>query len=205
MNSIDIDNEIKLLERQRDVIIEMLNSLITQFQVALPTIAEKWICREVERRIEDHPDVVETLGVDKLKVLKTKMNDLITSLPQIAIQETSDKSDWPHNRQPETPGYGQDRNESFFQKSFRRVINHLGGLLDEFGLLTEPKGHISSWERTSNGRIQYAINPGFNTTSIESITLFSKEYTPYAELTKKIENMKKELAKAKARELWESA
>lgn len=205
MNSMEITKEIELLDHQRNVTNEKLNSLITQFQAALPSAVDPWMRKEVQRRIEDHPDVVEKLGVEKLKVLKSKLNDLINSLPKIVAQETSDKSDWPHNRQLETSGYGQGKNEAFFNKSFRNVINHLGGLLNEFGLLTEPKGHVSSWESTGNGLFRYAINPRFDLKSIESIAIFNKEYSQHVELTKKMEILEKELAKAKARELWESA
>ena len=97
MNSMEITKEIELLENQRNVITEKLNSLITQFQAALPSAVDPWMRKEVQRRIEDHPDVVEKLGVEKLKVLKSKLNDLINSLPKIVAQETSEKSDWPQS------------------------------------------------------------------------------------------------------------
>ncbi len=217
MKSTSIAKEVEALQIQKSSVEEKLNTLMRRFQFELPSIAATWMRREVERRIEDHPDFLEKPGTAALNALKAKVNDLIASLPEIVKKETSDESDWPHNRAAESLGHERDKNEPFFNKSFRNVISYLGAVLDEFGLLSEFKicvqswetvgngGCIPSWERLGTGRFRYAINPGFEALSTPSVREFSKVYDRYRALSVKLNNKQKELAKTKAREIWEFA
>jgi hypothetical protein len=204
MKSKELTVEITALEEQRATLATQLDALIHAFQKQLPSVAEPWIRREVERRIEDHPDRVEELGIEKLKILKNRMNSLISELPEIVEKETSDKQDWPHYRAKDTSGYKQNKNEPFFNKAFRNVISHIGTILDEFGLLTEPKGHVPNWKQTANGKFRFAINPGFESLSIQPVKKFVNLEKEYETLITKLNEKKAELAKAKAKELWES-
>jgi hypothetical protein len=205
MKSTDIEVEVSSLQQHGDALRNQLNVLIQRFQNELPSLAEPWIRREVIRRIEDHPETVAALGAEKLKSLKGKVNSLIESLPDIVKKETSDSEDWPHNRAPESSGYGRSENEPFFNKAFRNVISNMGVVLDEFGLLTEPKGYVSSWERTGAGGFRFAINPGLDFLSIPILIEFGQLYKQYRVVAENLEKKQKELAKAKAREMWESA
>jgi hypothetical protein len=203
MKSVEIAKEVEALQKEKSAIVEKLNTLIRGFQSELPPVAEKWIRREVERQIEDHPDVVEKLGVDKLKVLKGKVTNLIASIPEIVKDETSNESDWPHNRAVGSTGYGAGRNEPFFDKSFRNVISYLGGLLEEFDLLSQPKGYITIWQRVGGGKFRFGANPGFEGTP--STKEFDEIYKQFKTLSESVDRKQDELARAKARELWESA
>ncbi|MHC1623288.1 MAG: hypothetical protein ACXQTR_01705 [Candidatus Methanospirareceae archaeon] len=204
MKSSDIQTEVSSLKQEYDTLRERLNLLVQQFQNEVPSAAESWIKREVERRIEDHPDTVAALGVEKLKSLKSKMNALISSLPDVAKKETSNTAEWPQYQKTNRNDYSRGA-ESFFDKTFRGIISHLGALLDEFGFLTEPKGYVASWEKNSYGRIRYAINPGFDHSSVPVLTEFQAVHKEFRVLEEKLENKEKELAKTKAKELWESA
>ena len=201
----DIEAEIALITAQRDAFVTKLDALVVQFQNELPSLATPWINREVERRIEDHPDVVEKLGVARLKTLKGKVADLIASLPQVVKKETSDKRTWPHYQAPDTTGYGRNKEEPYFNKSFRTVISQLGAVLDEFGLLSEPKGYVPSWERVGMGMFRYAINPGFECLSTETLNEYSRASKEYRALLDKLAAIQAEHAKTKAKELWDSA
>jgi len=205
MKSTDIEADVSSLQQQRDTHRDQLNLLVQHFQGELPLAAELWIRHEVERRIEDHPDTVAALGVEKLKSLKGKMNALVASLSEIVKKETSNTADWPHYRTPDDSGYGGGKSEPFFDKAFRNVISHLGEVLDEFDLLTEPKGHVVSWEKTGPGRVRYAINPGFDPRSTPALGEFAQVYKEFRGVAETLEKKQKDLAKAKAKELWESA
>jgi len=205
MKSTDIAAEVSSLQPQHDALTKRLDAFVQRFQDELPSLAEPWMRREVARRIEDHPETVEALSVEKLKTLKGKVNALMVVLPEIVKQETSDKKNWPHYRTPETTGYGRDKDEPFFNKAFRNVISYLGAILDEFGLLAEPKGYVPSWEKIGPGKFRFAINPGFEVLSTATLNEFDQVYKEYRLLAEKLDNKQKELAKAKAREMWESA
>ena len=217
MKITSVAKEVEALQMQMSSIEEKLDFLIRCFQVELPSIAETWMRREMERRIGEHPEVLEKLGAEKLKALKSKANDLIASLPEIVKKETSDERDWPHHRETEFSGREFDKNEPFFNRAFRNVISYLGIVLDEFGLLSQLKicvpswervgngGCIPPWERLGNGRFRYAIDPGFEAISPLSVKEFNELYNRYKTLSVKLSNKQKELAKAKAREIWEVA
>jgi len=205
MKSIDIEADVSSLQQQSDTLRDRLNLLCQRFQSELPSAAESWIRHEVERRIEEHPDAVVILGTGKLKSLKTKVNALVASLPDIAIKETSNRADWPQYRKTSDGDYGGGMSEAFFNKAFRNVISHLGAVLDEFGLLVEPKGHVASWQKIGDRRFRYAINPGFDAHSTPVLGEFWQVYKEFRSVEDKLENRQKDLAKAKAKELWESA
>ena len=205
MKSKELAVEIIALEEQRAARIWQLDALIHAFQKRLPSIAEPWIRREVERRIERHPDRVARLGIEKLRILKGKLNLLISELPEIVKEACSDTQDWPHYRAKDTSGYGQYRNEPFFNKAFRNVISHVGAILDEFGLLAEPEGRVPSWKKTPNGKFAYVVNPRFESHSIRPVEEFRELEKEYEALVAKLRGKREELAIAKAKELWDAA
>jgi hypothetical protein len=201
MKSDDIEAEVILLQKQCDVLMDQLDRLVQRFQDKLPSLAEPWIRHQVEYRIEDNPEKVAALGLDKLKSLKVKLNSLIASLADIVKTETSDRNDWPHYRPRDSRGYGRD--EHFFQKAFRNVISYIGTLLDEYGLLKEPKD--LSWEKTAPGKYRFAINPGFDFMSMPLFKEYEQKYKEYGGIKSELKRKQIELAKTKAREMWESA
>jgi len=205
MKSTEIEADVLSLRQQRDALRDQLDTLVQRFQGELPLAAESWIRNEVERRIEDHPDTVTALGVEKLKSLKDKMNALVVSLPEIVKKETSNTADWPQHRKKDDDGLSWGKNEPFFAKAFRNVINHLGEVLDEFGLLTEPRGYVASWVKMGPSEIRYAINPGFDPSSTPALGEFAQVYEKFRGVAEALEKGQQELARAKAKELWESA
>lgn len=78
-------------------------------------------------------------------------------------------------------------------------------MLDEFGLLASPKGHISGWERIGSGQIRYAINPGFDPKSSSAIMEYDSLLTKHREAVRRLSAKRVALEQAMARELWESA
>jgi hypothetical protein len=205
MKSADIEAEVSLLKLQRDTLKDQLNLLVERFQNELPSAAESWIKSELESRIEDHPDTVAALGIEKLRSLKGRVSALVASLPDIAKKEMSNTVDWPHYRMRDHDSDSRGVSEFFFKQVFREVISHLGPVLDEFGLLTEPKGNLVSWHKIGEGRFRYAVDPKFDARSTPVLDEFQRVYKDFRSVEDKLENKTKELAKTKARELWESA
>ena len=205
MKSADIEAEVSLLKLQRDTLRDLLNLLVQRFQNELPSAAESWIRRELESRIEDHTDTVAALGIEKLRSLKGRVSALVASLPDIAKKEMSNTVDWPHYRIRDRDSDSRGVSEFFFKQVFREVISHLGEVLDEFGLLTEPEDHLASWHKIGEGRFRYAVDPEFDASSTPVLEEFQRVYKDFRSVEDELENKMKELAKTKAKELWESA
>jgi len=203
MKSTEIEADVLSLQKQRDALRDQLDILVQRFQGELPLAAEAWIRHEVERQIEGHPDTVTALGVEKLTSLKNKMNALVASLPEIVKAETSNTADWPQYQKNHDDDYG--RNEPYFARAFRNVISHLGKVLDEFGLLTEPRGYVARWVKMGSGEPSYVINPGFDPSSTPALGEFPQKYKEFGGVAETLETRQQDLARAKAKELWESA
>lgn len=205
MKSEEITRELEQLEKQRQSVATKLDEVVEKFRDELPKLAEPWIRKEMEGRISRYPDVVQKLGKEKLSVLKTKFNKLISELPAIAKNETKDKNDWPHYRKPGTTGYGEGKNEPFFEKAFRNVVSYIGPLLQEHNLLNEPSGYGQSWQHVGGGRVRYAINTGFQDMNVESRKEYYTISRDYDDIIQKMDARKLALSHAKAQELWEAA
>lgn len=207
MKSHEISQILAEFENQRFDLVAALDVAFEKFRGFLPGIAETWMRREVERRIAGNPDQVQALGLEKVKILKWKINALIDRLPAIASEETRNRKEWPHYRVPDPADDGKliTNNESYFTKAFKSVISHVAAPLDEFGLLSEPKGYYPSWAKISDAKLRYAINPGFVNQANGPVAEYMGLFKKYESLIVKIEITKAELSKAKARELWESA
>jgi hypothetical protein len=204
MKSDEISKTIEELDNQKSNLVPRLDNLVEQFRHRLPSIAEPWIKRQLDDTIQRHADRITALGVDKVRALKEKFNRLICQLPEISNEETKNKKDWPHYRTPDSTGYSNGKNEPFFEKSFRSVISYLGSILNEFGLLTEPRGCFPSWQSVAPGKFRYSINFGFEVLSIEPIREYDRLFKEYYTIVEKIDANRKLLTTTKARELWES-
>jgi hypothetical protein len=205
MKSEEITAQISALEKQLEVEADKLDAIVEKFRGELGPLAEIWMRKQVEAAVADQPAKIQALGIEKVKALKQKVNDLIAKLPEIAKQETSDKTYWPHRggKTDDSSTLG----EAFFDSSFRKVISHLGGVLSEFGLIEHRTGQpYQIWNYVSPGKFRYGINPGLRDQNRPTVTeYFNVKGKGYTRLVGEIQSAKIDLEKAKARELWESA
>jgi hypothetical protein len=208
MKSAEIAAEITAIDENRARLTAQLDSVMVRIQECLPPIAESWIKGELNRQIERHPDQVQSLGVEKLRVLKDRVKALLTSLPEIAKKEImSPKQDWPHCRTSLPQGYS-DYHEPFFFNAFRDIVSHVGPMLDEFGLLKEEtQGSVPSWKRVAPGKLRYSIGfvPPHDVSRIQLVQEYNRTCKEFQRVMAALEAKREELAKTKARELFESA
>lgn len=203
MNSAEIEKALHLLEQQHEADRQSLDSRIAGVRLGLETEAVKWINGEVESLVVDAPEVVTSLGIERLREFKNRVKALNASLPEVVANETSKREEWPHHAAP----LGQVHSslvESYFPAVFRRIISHLGPILHEYRLLTEPFSQSSSWSKEEN-IFRYRIHTGFRSESIPAILEYDQLYRHFQIVESEISKLKKSLAEARARELWESA
>ncbi len=205
MNSTTVQAQLTDIENKLSASAHRLDAIVEEYRGQLPSLADTWIRKEVDSRIKDNPDKVQSLGLERLKELKLELANLIARLPQIAHKETEDRSDWPHYRVEVKSGYGRGENESFFSKAFHNVISHVASILHQFGLLTEPKGHVKVWEDRGNGKFRYIINTGFMFMAVPTRDRFNEAFKEWEALESQAGRLQTELSQAKAKELWDSA
>ena len=139
-HSSEIDGELAALRPQRDTLLASMDALMPACCEELVEAAGHWINSEVARQVSDHARQVSEMGLEKAKVVKAQVADLIAKLPRIVSEATSDPATWPHR------GAKQEvRNrEPYFSAVFRATISNLGSILDSAGFLASP-GHFSIW------------------------------------------------------------
>lgn len=131
----------------------------------MPAAAASWMSNELEREIKSNLEVVQSLGIEKLRGLKSKFKALTKNLPEIVATEFQKSGIWPHHKM--TPSYSMvasspGASEPHLNRVFRNAISYLGNLLDEFGLIEEQRVCFASWERTRQKRFRYDNNLGLN-------------------------------------------
>lgn len=204
MNSAELEAQLSEVESKLATEHQKLDAIVEEFRNELPSLAEPWMRKELEGRISDNAQKIQAMGVERLKELKAKLSNLFSDLTRIAREETADRKDWPHYRPEMEPGNQRGENEHFFDKAFRNVISHLGGLLNQYGLLEIPKGYVSTWESRGGGKFRYAVNPGFMDMKVVSRQKFTDACGPEKELKRQLLRLRQELAQVKAKELWDS-
>ena len=194
MKSEELSKEIEQYQQKAGSLISHMDGLCIKIRDAMPIAAASWINKEVERQIIEKSDIVQSLGIEKLKELKNRLKNLTEKLPEIVKVEIEDRSKWPHYT--ETLKTTVPVGEPYFNKVFRNVISSLGSILNEFGLIIEVGPFYTSWQRSSNGGYYYAINVGPETMP-EEISEYNRILMQYKSLGTKIAQSQKLLSEAK--------
>lgn len=200
----EISKELEQYEHKMQSLMLQMDNLYGEIKVAMPAATASWMNKEVVRRIRDNPEIVQSIGIEKLGELKSKLKTLTEKLPEIVEAEFHDRGKWPHHVEwVEIPS--SQREEPHLNRIFRNVISNIGSLLSEFSLIKGPKGHLPSWGRTGDNRFRYTINPGLDNLPKSKIEDYWNLFNEYTALSSKIKDSRKVLAEAKAKELWDKA
>lgn len=149
------ERKIKELEEEQSKLLPRLDALMSQYKARIPAIAADWIKREVERRIEDHAEHIEKMGLEGLRTIKREMEVVVKDLPTVADQLLSDPSRWPH-RHSSSASSKSPKGELPPDEAAREMISTLGPLLGRHKLLEKDRGY-PSWQCTG-GKWRYTIN-----------------------------------------------
>jgi hypothetical protein len=196
-----LSQELQRYEQRRSALVSQMDRLYSELQAAMPTAAASWMNEEVERQIKGNPEVVQTLGIEKLRGLKSKLKALTKNLPEIVATEFQKSGMWPHHKV--MPSFTPS--EPHLNRVFRNVISHLGNLLNEFGLIEERQGSLASWEHTRQKRFRYAGNLGLHGLPEAKIEQYGILLDEYTSLDREIDDIQRSLDATKAKELWDKA
>jgi hypothetical protein len=201
-----LEHNIQQLESVLAPVTKELDMLIREFAAALPPAVEAWMNAEVKRKVDENASKVNAGGVEPLRPIKADLAVLVAQLPTICQAAIGKPEDWPHRRGlGVTPQRESSSRESFFAAVFRSAINNVGALLNKYGLLTDPPGYVRSWERAGTDQFRYAFNPGFDERNFASVQQYNLLRTSHKRQVEELEAKRLDLAKARARELWDEA
>lgn len=201
VNTEHLSQKLQRCEQRRSALVSQMDRLYSELQAAMPAAAASWMNDEVERQIKANPEVVQTLGIEKLRGLKSKLKALTENLPEIVTTEFQKSGIWPHHKV--MPSFTPS--EPHLNRVFRNVISHLGNLFNEFGLIEERENSFTSWEHTRQKRFRYADNLGLHRLSEAKIEQYGILLDEYTSLDREIDDIQRSLAATKAKELWDKA
>lgn len=205
MRSDELSNKLQQEEQRMLALRSQMNNLYHEIQNVMPTTAASWIDGEVQRRITNHHEVIQALGIEKLRELKIKINELKERLPEMVAAAFQDQSEWSHHTKEGKSNQHSRKDEAHLNKVFREAISNLGSILADYNLISEPKGHYPSWNRVSEGKYRYALNPGISGQLDLKMREYNKLLGEYTALKGEIQTTQNLLSEAKAKELWEQA
>lgn len=194
----NVDPDIKLLidklELQRGEIIESL-------KVSIKDKTEIWM----RNAISSNSEKVSSLGVEGLKPIKEKFNDLLDSLDSECETILQDDSIWCYGDE----FLNGDDSPSFFMTGHRvpdplsnavkKLFHPLGSLLLEYDL-----DDTDTWSR-EGGIVKYRYAAPINGESLALIKDFSKTHEVYQKKVREIQEANKNLVKKDALNLWDEA
>jgi hypothetical protein len=202
MNSEELSIELEQHEQKMSSLQSQMDSLYNQIKGTMPAAAASWMKLHIEGKIKSNPEIVQSLGIEKLTKLKSNLKDLIDKLPVIVAAEFQDCTKWPHHIEVKESDYLIYKSEPHLNHIFRNVISNLGVLLNEVDLIKEPKSFVPSWERIGQNRFRYAINPSMPDIGDGE---YNKLLVEYISLSIKLAQIRKKLSESKAKEMWDKA
>ena len=202
-----IHTDITVLEAQLEPINEALDKLYQEFIEALPPYIEKWLRDTTKRKVEERADSVNNAGLEPLRYLKTDLSELIDRLHGLCTQAVGPSTEWPHRRLESSLGSSTNdyKSESHAATCFQKVIANLGDLFAKHGLVESASGNSGGWVSNGQGKYKYIYNTGFNERDFPSLMRYNELLVTQKRHLKQLESKRQELAKAKARELWDDA
>lgn len=202
------EKELSELKQKSKNYLTQLDELYIMIEKLMPEEASSWIDKYLEATISKNSKLIQSMDEETLSEIKKKIAQLKSNLSQLVTVAFKDKSKWLHRIENEDidKGFRNKSTEVHYIEVFRNIIGNFGSILNEYKFIDLDL----AWEKLSNGKIRYAINPGYGydidpnviSPSEEIRKSYSQLYIEYRELLKKIEYAQKELSEFIAKEKW---
>lgn len=74
-----------------------MDDLYHRVQAIMPEAISAWLDEEVDRKIKENAETVQSLRLEKLREFKSKLNALKKELPDLMNEEFNNQDSWSHN------------------------------------------------------------------------------------------------------------
>jgi hypothetical protein len=199
-----LKEELAALEQDAKAMCAQLDDLVIASRPEIASQAEKWIDVEVGRTIEEQAETVQALGIDRIREFKARVSQVRSSVAAALDAATSEQAHFPHRVPNDPTAHHLQSREGYFNAAFRQVISTLGPVFDEFGLIVRRADYLNSWEGKGS-KMRYALNPGLEMRPNDFMAQYIALNARYGELQARLTAKLRDLEKAKAREMWDSA
>jgi len=216
MSAGNYDQSIDRAQRRVEQSREKAEALVKLHQEAAGAFLVEWADYLVERSLSDKPHVAKGLGQEKLAEMKSKFNEILDGIREMATARVDDAVFWPHREEigKETESnitlsydLTKRKNEAFHE-ILRYLIGQVGTLLIEYGFAETGSG--SEWRPGDAGKIRYSYGlPTYGVASSEQLGRANEEYGKVVEelvaATKELRQAQHAKEASEAKKLWDNA
>jgi len=203
--STEIQGQIEVVEGELLPLTAHLDGLMEQFGKEIVPAVQSWMKDEFMRRLEDNAEIVNAGGIRLVRSMKADLDALLERSPQYCAAAVGEPKTWPHRDQfQKRDDYRYASADSFFASAFRTAINNLGQVLSRHGLIRAQSG-MANWQRAGGDTYRYTVNAGFDAREYALIDQYSELVNKQKLLQKQLGELRANLAKAQAKELWDRA
>lgn len=202
MESKALATEVAELEARRADLAAQLDAQIAAFGSRLPGLAKDWIRRETGRQVEASPTHVASLEIEKLGAMKVEVQALLERIPDICAKALARPERRPHKGTLPDIRSRRDH-DSFFDGLLREVVGPLGSILAKYGFIREGDRE-SSWEKSGPDGYRFRYNMGFDLREDGAIQQYGQAFERFCEVDRLVQQKRRALDQAKARERWDS-
>ena len=213
----EIDRSIERKEAELSPLRSRMEEFKRQFTKETADFASEWFRKTAKDYITKYPDVILSMNEGKIAALKRRVNDLAEDSGGITKAELDNPALWwhlePHlHESVELYLQVADKYPEILDRAVRRVLGHLGVLLEEFGFRVTVGGNTTTYyefwfERPIGTRGAIPCYPHLLSWTDEmqdTIRQYNAQYVPALRLYNEIQQLKEEKKRQEALTRWES-
>ncbi|WP_419884987.1 hypothetical protein [Paenibacillus sp. B-A-8] len=207
----NFDNEIQTKEIEAAAIKEEMAIIQQEFKTELTVFFSDLFRKKSKELVITNPDKAVELGEDKLKKLKTDVENLITNASEIVDRHFENENLWWHMKENNTTykHYNDHRLPDFLDNPLRFSYGELGKIFEDHSVIKIPLDHekTSSYESgfsKLSGKVKYAYGFDVSKTVIEIYKKYSSLHEKALGLRKEIEKIGLEKKKSQIGDIWDS-
>jgi arginyl-tRNA synthetase len=205
-------------KKEEELKVSLLDSIKPIIENCKKFIKEEYK-RIVEKEVKSKPDITKDLGIEKLKELKKELNELIEKANEMIDKEFNKSNYWIHQTYSNEKAERELSSEYSIDKIIEKLLTHnlcvllgyVGEMINRYGYINIDAYHEESlyyrvpyaeWKR-ENGRIIYGYGICFPDYLENSINDYSKQLKIWRDIICKLKELKNQLNKQEATDLWD--
>lgn len=212
----EYDEKIRQAKTRKDNSFNEMEKLCENYIEYYITFLQTEFPRIVENSVSENPETTQSLGIEKLRELKSELKTVVDNIPEIVRQQFDKDYIWEH-RQDLPKDFEKETLPAFdlthsagkkVREQWHEIMGYIGQLIVKYDL-DNPNVDYKAWEIRSHQlpRYKYAISPTNSDSKIlgETLGKYKKEFEEFVNVYAEELKLEKQKQQALAKELWDQA
>lgn len=205
MNHSEFDADIKNLETRIGNIKSDLEKIREEFIKATKDFIEKWIQDKIKETVKSKPEFAKKIGSEGLGKIKADLGELIKKVPNIVEEHVNKNEHWAHCQEfckPEEEFIASYNIPFTIKDRIRKLFGYAGEILIKYNF-ADTESH-SEWEYDAKRpKFKYGFDISEEMESI--LGRYRRLYGEHERENNKLNETKRQKAKAEVEELWKKS